>query len=91
MKNAEAQARKAQLDLQRVENLVADSSLSLRERDASRASASQAVANIAQAKASLEKAQIDLANTHIVAPRDGQLGQISVRQGAYVSAGTHLT
>ncbi|AHF76074.1 HlyD family secretion protein [Sodalis praecaptivus] len=117
--NAEAQARKAKLDLQRVENLVADGSLSIRERDASRASASQAVANIAQAKASLEKAkqdlqtvivnraslaadvanaqaaleltQIDLANTRIVAPRDGQLGQISVRQGAYVSAGTHLT
>lgn len=119
VKNAEAQALKAQLDLQRVENLVADGSLSLRERDASRASASQAAANIAQAAASLEKAkqdlqtvivnrasltadvanaqaaleltQIDLANTRIVAPRDGQLGQISVRQGAYVSTGTHLT
>ena len=26
-----------------------------------------------------------------MAPRDGQLGQIAVRLGAYVTAGTHLT
>lgn len=43
------------------------------------------------AKAALELAQIDLQNTRIIAPRDGQLGQISVRQGGYVTAGTHLT
>ncbi|MDR8289866.1 HlyD family secretion protein, partial [Acinetobacter baumannii] len=30
-------------------------------------------------------------NTQIIAPTGGQLGQISVRLGAYVSAGTHLT
>jgi multidrug resistance efflux pump len=48
-------------------------------------------ADVENAKAALELAQIDLQNTRIVAPRDGQLGQISVRLGAYVSAGTHLT
>ncbi len=117
--NAQAQAEKARLDLRRVEDLVSDGSLSIRERDASRASYSQAKADIAQAtaalemsrqdlqtvivnrasleadvassQAALELAQIDLSNTSIVAPRDGQLGQISVRQGAYVNAGTHLT
>ncbi|WP_253384649.1 HlyD family secretion protein [unidentified bacterial endosymbiont] len=48
-------------------------------------------ADVDNAKAALELAQIDLQNTRIVAPRDGQLGQIAVRLGAYVSAGTHLT
>ncbi|VTP68895.1 multidrug resistance protein MdtN [Leclercia adecarboxylata] len=42
-------------------------------------------------RAALELAQIDLQNTRIVAPRDGQLGQVTVRLGAYVTAGTHLT
>lgn len=48
-------------------------------------------ADVENAKAALELAQIDLQNTRIVAPRDGQLGQIAVRQGGYVTAGTHLT
>jgi multidrug resistance efflux pump len=48
-------------------------------------------ADVDNAKAALELAQIDLQNIRIVAPRDGQLGQIAVRLGAYVSAGTHLT
>lgn len=43
-------------------------------------------ADVENAKAALELAQIDLENT-----RDGQLGQIAVRLGAYVTAGTHLT
>ncbi len=43
------------------------------------------------ARAALELAQIDLQNTRIIAPRDGQLGQIAVRQGGYVTAGTRLT
>lgn len=47
--------------------------------------------SIRERDAALELAQIDLQNTRIVAPRDGQLGQIAVRLGAYVTAGTHLT
>ncbi|MFD1803098.1 HlyD family secretion protein [Mixta tenebrionis] len=117
--NAQAQAVKSGLDLKRVENLVSDGSLSIRERDAARAANSQAVAAVQQAKATLDVsrqdlqtvivnraaleadvanaeaalrlAQIDLDNTQIIAPEEGQLGQISVRRGAYVSAGTRLT
>jgi multidrug resistance efflux pump len=48
-------------------------------------------AAVAGAQAALRLAQIDLSNTRIVAPRDGQLGQVSVRLGAYVNAGTQLT
>ncbi|MFK8922910.1 HlyD family secretion protein [Enterobacter sp. 04-C-01-SI_S15] len=47
--------------------------------------------SIRERDAALELAQIDLQNTRIVAPRDGQLGQIAVRLGAFVTAGTHLT
>ena len=51
----------------------------------------QELRTMANAKASLELAEIDLQNTRIIAPTDGQLGQIAVRLGAYVTAGTHLT
>ncbi|MGI1249223.1 HlyD family secretion protein [Raoultella ornithinolytica] len=106
LQNARAQNQKNQADLKRVQDLTADGSLSIRERDSARASAAQGSADIEQAKATLEMsrqdlqstivnrdalAEIDLNNTRIVAPTAGQLGQISVRLGAYVSAGTHLT
>ena len=48
-------------------------------------------AAVQNAKAALQLTQIDLDNTKIVAPEDGQLGQVSVRLGAYVTAGTQLT
>lgn len=47
-------------------------------------------AQIASAKAAVELAQIDLDNTVIRAPSDGKLGQLGVRQGQYVTAGTAL-
>ena len=42
------------------------------------------------AQAAIRLAQIDLENTRILAPRDGQLGQVAVRVGAYVNVGTQL-
>lgn len=47
-------------------------------------------AAVASAKAQLRLAQIDLDNTVIRAPADGQLSEIGVRQGAFVTAGTQL-
>jgi len=47
-------------------------------------------AAVEAARAALRLAQIDLDNTIIRAPRDGQLGEVSVRLGQYVSAGTQL-
>jgi multidrug resistance efflux pump len=35
-------------------------------------------------------AEIDLQNTRITAPEDGQLGEVGARLGQYVSAGTQL-
>ncbi|WP_259769197.1 HlyD family secretion protein, partial [Pseudomonas protegens] len=47
-------------------------------------------AAVASAEAAVELARIDLSNTRILAPRDGQLGQIGVRLGAYVNSGAQL-
>lgn len=47
-------------------------------------------AAVENAKAAVELARIDLDNTRVTAPRDGQLGQIGTRLGAYVSSGAQL-
>ena len=47
-------------------------------------------AAIDSAKAALRSAQVDLENTVIRAPVDGQLSEIGVRNGDYVTAGTQL-
>jgi multidrug resistance efflux pump len=60
----------------------------LKTVDVNRASLEAAVAN---AEAAVKLAEIDLANTRITAPRDGQLGQVTVRLGAFVNAGAQLT
>ncbi|WP_422567929.1 HlyD family secretion protein [Janthinobacterium agaricidamnosum] len=47
-------------------------------------------AAVANAQAAVKAASIDLDNTRITAPSDGQLGQVTVRQGAYVNSGAQL-
>jgi multidrug resistance efflux pump len=47
-------------------------------------------AAVANAEAALKAASVDLDNTRIVAPADGQLGQVNVRRGAYVASGAQL-
>jgi multidrug resistance efflux pump len=116
--NAEAQLARAQADMHRADALVADGSISERERDQARAVLRAAEANVRQAQAAraigtqdvrtvqvgrsglragvegaeaqLRLARIDLENTIIRAPVDGQLSEIGVRNGAFVTAGTQL-
>ena len=47
-------------------------------------------AGVAGAEAALRLADIDLQNATIIAPRPGRLGEIGVRLGQYVTAGTQL-
>lgn len=47
-------------------------------------------ANVESAKASVNLAEIDLANTRITAPQDGTLGEVTGRIGQYVSTGTQI-
>jgi multidrug resistance efflux pump len=116
--SAQAQLVRAREDMRRADALVADGSVSARERDQTRAALLAAEAAVRQAsagraigtqdvrtvvvgrggleaavegaEAQLRLAQIDLDNTIIRAPADGQLSEVGVRLGAYVTAGTQL-
>jgi multidrug resistance efflux pump len=116
--NAQAQLARARADMARVNDLVTDGSLSLRERDQTRATLRQAEAGLKQAqagsriagedirtvavgrgalraavesaRAALRLAEIDLGHTVIRAPEAGQLSDIGVRTGQYVTNGTQL-
>lgn len=118
VESARAQLARAQADMRRVAELVAEGSVSLRERDQTLATLRQAEAAVHQAeaqrsvaqeqlrsvgvgrggleasvegaRAALKLAEIDLANTVIRAPQDGRLGEVGVRLGQYVTAGTQL-
>jgi multidrug resistance efflux pump len=117
--SARAQLQRAQADMRRVNELVQEGSVSLRERDQTLAALRQAEAGVLQAQAqqsvaaeqvrtvqvgrgglqaavaggdaAVRLAQIDLANTVIRAPQSGRLGEVAVRLGQFVTAGTQLT
>jgi len=80
--NAQARASAAQ----------ARASLDISEQDARSVDVNRdsLEAAVASAEAAVRLAKIDLDNTRIVAPDDGLLGQVTVRQGALVNAGTQL-
>lgn len=48
-------------------------------------------AAVQSAEAAVHLAEIDLQNTRVTAPQAGKLGEVGVRLGQYVSAGTQLT
>jgi len=102
---------RAKADMARVDDLVRDGSVSIRERDQTKAALIGAeaavevakqnirtvdvgrdglVAQVAAAKAQLDSALIDLGHTVLRAPQSGQLGEIGVRLGQYVTNGTQL-
>ena len=82
-----AQLAQAQAGVQQAEaNLQA----AREARDKTSGSRSSLDANIKSAEAGVKQAQINLDNTVITAPESGQLSQVSVKEGQYVSAGTQL-
>ena len=116
--SARAQLARAQADMHRVDELVREGSVSIREADQTRAALRAAEAGVRQAeaartiaredvtsvgvnrgalqaavegaRAALRLAEIDLSNTIIRAPANGQLGEVGVRLGQYVTAGSQL-
>ena len=80
-------AAQAQASLAQAKAAVRIAEEDVRSVDVNRAALEAAVDNAA---AAVELARIDLANTRVVAPRDGQLGQIGVRLGAWVNSGAQL-
>ena len=116
--NARAQLLRSRADMARVDELVRDGSVSIRERDQTSAALAQGEAQLRQAeageqiasedvrtvdvgrdglkaqvdaaRAQLQLAMIDLEHTVIRAPGAGQLGEVGVRLGQYVTNGTQL-
>ncbi|MBD9527760.1 HlyD family secretion protein [Paracoccus sp. PAR01] len=90
----QSSADESQLALRRAEAAMiqASSAIDVAREDlnGARVGINASNADIASAQAAVELAGIDLANTQIRAPADGRLGQVGVRLGQYVSAGTSL-
>lgn len=85
--HAQAQLAQAQASVQQAE---ANLQVALEASKKTSGSRSSLDANIKNAEAVAKQAQINLDNTIIRAPESGQLSQVSVKAGQYVSAGTQL-
>ncbi len=90
---ARANAANAQQDVNRYRPLLADQAISKQEYDAAVARLRSAQADVAQAQAQVESAQLSLGYTTVRAPIWGRAGRAQVTEGALVSAaaGTLLT
>lgn len=82
---AEATAANAAQDVDRYKGLVEDQAISKQENDAAVARLRTAEADVAQARAQLESAQLDLGYTTVNAPIAGRAGRAQVTEGALVS------
>lgn len=86
---AHAKAKLAQAQAQ-VQQAEANLQVARQSRTKTSDSSASLDANIKNAEAKAKQAQISLDNTVITAPESGQLSQVSVKAGQYVSAGTQL-
>ncbi len=83
---ANALAKQAKLTAKRYEGLVTIKAVSQQENDDAQASAAQTQADVALAKAALDKARIELNYTRITSPISGRSGKSSVTAGALLTA-----
>ncbi|MFL6671908.1 MAG: HlyD family secretion protein [Massilia sp.] len=80
----------ARLAVANVLKAQADINIGTEKVKATKVSRAGLEAQVKMAEAQLALAKIDLANTIIRAPRDGQISEASVRRGQYVAAGSQL-
>ena len=76
----------ATANLRRITPLVEQNALSQKDLDDARGQRDQAEAAVAQARAQLESAKLDLSYTRITSPVDGVTSFASVAEGSYVSS-----
>jgi membrane fusion protein (multidrug efflux system) len=81
---AEATLYQARLQEQRYRELVDDKAVSRQEYDNAKASFLQADAEVAAAKAALERARLNLGYATVTAPISGRIGRALVTEGALV-------
>lgn len=84
---AQANARIAQLTLQRYKPLLGTKYISQQDYDTAAATLAQNNAAVRTAKASVETARINLAYTKVSSPISGRIGKSSVTEGALVQNG----
>jgi membrane fusion protein (multidrug efflux system) len=89
---AEAEATRARGSEERLARLVAAGAVSRQDYDNAAAAATQAAAAVTAARAAVERAELDLAHTRVVATEDGRIGDSRVSAGALVGRDgpTHL-
>lgn len=87
---ARANTRSAQARLSRSQSQFLETKARERQVPITEATYKSAVAAVERAKAELQRAQLNLAYTHIIAPITGQITQRSVDLGQYVSPGQLL-
>ncbi|WP_338085344.1 efflux RND transporter periplasmic adaptor subunit [Gluconobacter cerinus] len=85
--NAQAVAMRAAGQLRRYAPLVKAHAVSSQDYDNTLATAREAEAQVAQAKANLEAAEVNLNYTHVRAPIDGRIGRTLYTPGALLTAG----
>lgn len=83
---AEASREATRLKAVRTKELVAQNFVSKQADEDAAAALALADADVGAAKAALESARINLANTKVTAPVSGRVGKSSVTQGALVTA-----
>ncbi|MEJ5141642.1 efflux RND transporter periplasmic adaptor subunit [Gluconobacter albidus] len=85
--NGQAVAARANGQLKRYRPLVAAHAVSSQDFDNTLATAREAEAQVAQAKAALEAAAVNLNYTHVRAPISGRIGRTLYTAGALLTAG----
>lgn len=91
VKNAIAEAKNAELDLQNVKLLAGKNVVSKTELEKAQANYSAALARVEEHKANQESAEIQLAMTKIRAPFNGIINRIPFKIGSLINEGTLLT
>ncbi|GAA0748334.1 efflux RND transporter periplasmic adaptor subunit [Ideonella azotifigens] len=84
--NAEASVGAARLKAERYAALVKINGIAQQDADDAQVSYQQALASVAEKKAALASARIDLAHTEVTAPISGRIGISSVTPGALLTA-----
>ena len=84
---AEAAIDSKRLLVERYEQLLKDRAVSQQEYDNALASYKTSVAEVAQGKAAVRSARINLGYTRMQAPIDGRIGRSEVTEGAFVRQG----
>lgn len=87
LQRAQATATNARAVVNRYQPLVAEQAISQQEYDAAVAAAREADANVAQIRAQLRSAELQLGYTTVRAPIAGRVGRALVTEGALVSQG----